>query len=167
MKGSAWYAIISMVMHELTKPQLNQFQKTIEDLWNQNHELHGKKVECFTYQGIFYRPAIVPAGGITRLELHEELHSQMENFLKEKAMFEGDMSEIKQALLKLLQKCKTGQDIRDAFPDCISHCLPDIIRLNRTRDTAWSIQDEPRSIRLYEKALPKMEYYSATRLIFS
>jgi len=74
---------------------------------------------------------------------------------------------IKQSLSHLLIPCRSEQDIRDALPDCLSALMPRSIQaLPRTNEEAWTIRNDERALRQYRKALPRIEFYSAARLIY-
>jgi hypothetical protein len=138
-----------------------------------NCEAWNEQRAGFYYNGIWYTN--VTGLNQSRVEkgfLHFSLNDEMEGFLKDKDEVSLDQDIIRQFLYNLLRHVWDWQDIRDALPDCLSSLVPETQRLSRTRPVGWTldllaidkVRDSAR--RQFEKLLPKIEFYMATRLIY-
>jgi len=135
-----------------------------------NKNAWGKPGDGFVYKGEFYVPKGTPNGKRTILPLRDRLQSEMDDHITDRSIIENDGARIQQLLFKLLEPCGfTGhmdQDIRDAIPECIQDLLPEQIRqLERMRPPV-SLLKHPRDFRFYEEVLPRIEFYSAARLLY-
>ena len=71
-------------------------------------------------------------------------------------------------VFRLVQGCTTRQDIRDVLPECLVAQDKDmgLQTFERTRPPAYTLDNDKRAMKQYEKILPIIEYYSGTHLLF-
>lgn len=135
-------------------------------LHNANKSAWGKQGDGFIYQGVFFVPKGTPKGRRTNLPLHARLQGEGDAYMADQRVIEEDAKWISQLLFRLMDSCHTGQDVRDAVPECISDTLPEVYRsLDRIRTPSYFILNEM-DLKLYNRVLPRIEFYSATRLLY-
>lgn len=157
---------IDQIIKCLFEPDHRRIQAWIDKIAEKNSEIQGQDVHGYLYAGVHYRPSNV-AGFITNKKpLHSSLAEDMENLLRAKRAVDVEKGKVSQTLFLLLEPCKSEQDIRDTLPECVVDCLPNLKRLERTAEPAFTVADNSRATRQYKKILPKMEEYSVARMIF-
>lgn len=157
---------ISKIIGCLFEPDNRRLQAWIDQICDKNTEFVGKDVHGYLYAGDFYRPSNVVGRITNKTPLHSSLSTDMEEFLYSKKLVDIEKGKVSQTLFMLLEPCVVEQDIRNTLPECIVDCLSDLKRWPRTKEPAFTIADNPRAIRQYEKLLPKMEEYSVARMLF-
>lgn len=160
------HLVLDQIIKTLFAADDRRLTTWVDKLCKMHQEASRETVYGFLYAGVYYRPSNVTGPVPHKRALHPSLYSDMETFLKGKRAVDDDKAFIRQTLFSLLDPCNTRQEIRDALPECLVDCLPNLKELNRQAEAAWSIQGNARALRQYEKILPKMEIYSAARLIF-
>jgi hypothetical protein len=161
--------IITTLTAKLFEAEERRLASAIVSLNQRNKRLFDRKVDGFLHSGIFYLPkdaSLLGGPGQTKTPLHLSLHGEMETFLKDRKAVGDEHKLISQVLFTVLVPCRSAQHIRNALPECLVGYLPNIAVLSRTDEAAYTIQDKPRALRQYEKALPKMEVYSATQYLY-
>jgi hypothetical protein len=157
---------IDAIKNALFVAEDRRYEKQITDLHRSNQECMGQSLDGFMYEGTFYKPATSPFGKGIRRTLHLSLWDNMMAVLKDRKIVETDKQLIGQMLFKLLDPCFSHQDIRDAIPECIIDvCGQEITSLSRCRNPGFFL-NHPRDFRQYDEILPKIEFYSAARLIY-
>lgn len=160
------HKLIDWIIHILFSAEERRLSKIIEETVRMNQEAYGKSYDSFHYQGEFFRPENL-RGQLTRTVLHPSLNARMDSYFVDRGTVQTDKQQLRQVFFKLLDPCKTGQDIRDVFPDCLTDTLPDWAKnLPRFNEPAFTINGDARAQRQYQKALPKIEFYSAARLLY-
>lgn len=138
----------------------------LTELIEQNHQLGGAK-EGFLYAGKFYTlqnpKNIHPT---LRKPLHPSLYPQAMEYIKVRELADKERQRILHGLSILLTNCKTYQDARDALPDSLKDCLPEISKLPRTRPEAWTLADKPLLLRQYQETKELIEFYQANKLLY-
>lgn len=127
----------------------------------------GGSADGFRHLGIIYTSlegANRKLGNYGRL--HSSLVPELDGIISEKATIASDKERIRQALAMSLKDCRSFQDIRDALPNCISELIPECRPLERTREEAYTLLDNPRSYTQYMKLRENMEFYAASRLLY-
>lgn len=164
------YALVKALTDTLFKAEERRLDRAILALNQENKRLQGAQIDGFLHAGQFFLPkgvSLTLAGpGQAKTALHKDLIGEMLHHLKDRSTVQEEREFISQTLYKLLNPCRTQQDIRDALPECLVNCIPELARLPRQREAAFTIKDDPRALRQYEKILPKMEIYSAARLLY-
>lgn len=160
------HKIISSIIRNLFTPEANRLDKELKDIVRMNCLRLRTEDEGIIYKGTPYLPNDVPRRGAKKAELDPAYYDRMDVYLKDQTIIAEDLGLCKQVLFKLLDPCESFQDMRDALPNCLSETLPETSRLDRTREEAWTIKDDARDMRLYDRLLPKLELYSVSKLFF-
>lgn len=162
------YNITKRLLQNLFEPEGRRLNGALLRLNQSNKEIQKSIFDGFTFEGQFHVPlmSVRNHGAGSFAPLHVNLTEDMRRYLADKKQITVDRQEISQAILQLTEECSTEQDVRDALPECLIGCLEDFPRLSRQREEAYTIQDKPRALRQYQKVLPRMEIYSAGRLLY-
>lgn len=159
------HKLIDHITNVLFVNEYRRLHKTTDALIDQNQEVHRVHLDGFTHAGEgFNREGL--CGALQRQTLHISLWGKMDAFLADRAKVEKDKKDIQQLLFKLLEHAFQPQHLRDAIPDCIVDCLPDSIRQLQRCGNPESGLNHPRDFRQFAKTMPKIELYSAARLIY-
>ena len=152
----------------LFKAERRRLQTKLETLVHKNQEASNTDTTGFLYGGTWFQPAKyqypVPLG--SRGMLHMSLCDEMEAFQADRQRIRIDYDQVRQTLAKLLLGYDELQDMRDALPDCVVHFDPNLARLHRQKTEAFSIRQDERAMRQYQKVLPLMAMYAATHMIY-
>jgi hypothetical protein len=167
--------IIGVMTDELFLAEKRRLNGVIFRLNKANKLLQKAQVDGFVYDGDYYLPKTgtrtVSGGHAAKIQLHADLHEEIEGYIRDNRQVALDQVLIRQTFFQLINPCHTLQDVRDALPECVVDCTPagacePLTGMSRLREAAWTIKDNPRAMRQYEKILPRMEVYSAARLIY-
>lgn len=123
----------------------------------------------FLHSGVRYNPAgekIISRLGDGRAPLHPELEPMMQEYIQDKKVIDADIKMIQQNLFKLLYQCCNLQELRDVLPECIVALHPKLKAMPRHCNPLFLIRDDPRAMRQWEAIFPKIEFYSATHLMY-
>ena len=162
------HEFIKFTMNVLLGPEDRRFVSWQDQLCRRNQELRRDGIVGFLYEGLFYKPSMsdLPLDTVKK-PLHMSLFDEMDVLLRDKAQIEVDRAQIKQSLFALTYPCsQSSQEIRDALPECLVTILPDLRLLNRADPEAWTIRDNARAMRQYERVIPRIEMYVAARMIY-
>lgn len=159
------HKIIDHIVDVLFTAEHRRLTAFIDDLCRENQEAHGESLDGFHYLGRFYRRQGLN-GQLKRKVLHFSLFPKMDAHLEDEAAIKSDELLIRQTLFQLLDPCRSEQEIRDALPNCLTDTLGESARLPRMSEAAFTIRDNPRAVKQYERVLPKLELYSAARLLY-
>lgn len=155
---------ITIILDTLFTAEGRRLQKNIDQLHESNQELSKKHAEGFIFQGTFYRHSLSAAGAGTYSTLHLKLWPDMQVHLRDQEQVELDKQKIRQVLFRLIEPCHCLQHVRDAIPDCIVDTLPaEVSALDRMGGPNFQTL---RDLRQYNLVLPKIEFYSAARLLY-
>lgn len=131
------------------------------------HAIDGGSKDGFRYMGKIYtqlnRQSRV-RGTFDRL--HPSLVPEMGAIQTDRKIVEADKDRIKQALALVLRDTRSHQDMRDALPNCLKDLIPECQRLERTREEAYTLRDNPRAYSQYMMLRDKIEFYVASRLLY-
>lgn len=157
-------ALLPFLMDAIFKTEVQQYQKQLEQLIEDNDALLGMRTEGFNYLGVNYgrNGWIVrncPALKLALVPRMSQLHQTL-------AMMKFDQQGISQTLTRLLQFCSTLQDARDALPECVVALHPILPSMARTRDAGWPLQANTLARHQYEKALIKIQTYCAMKYLY-
>ena len=163
--------VVEHIVGTLFNAEYNRLDRQTAELLSRNNALLKRDDQLcgFLVNGVFFKPKNSGRDyeGKTRV-LELELLEEGNQLLKDTQEVARYRQAIKQGLVHLIWNCQNFQDLRDALPDFLKDSLTrEIAALPRTREPAWSIKDNPRAMKQYLKILPKLEFYSATRLLFS
>lgn len=159
---------VDYIVKMLFKAEDERKLKTIHNLVERNNEAIKGKFDCFYFHGITFIGENGASRHSKKPALHESLWNDAEDFLASQEEIEKDRQKIKQVLYHLLQGARTLQHIRDAIPESLRDYLPDNVKeLDRMDEPAFTIKHDRMKKRAFDRALPKIDYYAATRLIYS
>jgi hypothetical protein len=164
------HEMISEILGVIFQAEYRRLGQWIDRLVQQNRRAYEQTdLQGFIYNGVIYKETqqTVPDHLLNRRGLHHTLSSAMDAYLVDLTTLNRDKAFISQALAMLLDPCKTIQDIRDALPECLADTLGCISgRPRGDRPEAFTLDDNPRAKRQYEKILPRIQMYAVTRLIY-
>lgn len=171
MPAENLHVVIDTICANLFGSEDRRIQNWVDKLCKENRVRYNNRTdfEGFLHEGIFYRPSWFPKGLPDTEALHPELYEEMHKLVVSKAEIDEDRAFIKQILFKLLYPCEQYQDFRDALPECLIAIIPQNVswaRLPRIREPAYTIAGDTRALRQFDKMLPKIELYLATKLLF-
>jgi len=166
--------LILYIIDNLFEAEFRRLEKKLTAINIENKQLLLIKIDGFLYLDKFYRPntgtLMVANKDMYKNALHKNLWGEMDEHIEDIKNTNKDKLLVKQTLVFLLISCKTWQDIRDALPECLVNiaCYDNLSKEYslRQHEAAYTIQDNPRALRQYEKVLPLMEMYSVTKLLY-
>jgi hypothetical protein len=161
------HEIVKLLKERLFSREQKRIQDWIDRLAKQNQQiLQLSEPLGFLYNGAYFKPSWLGLGNWPKKPLHESLHGEMEDFLRDLGTLNDDSSFISQSIFMLISSCVSTQDARDALPDCLVQLVPDWKALPRTREAGYTIKANRRAWRDYQRVLPRMEVYSVAQLIY-
>lgn len=137
----------------------------IDTLVKRNQEAKSIVDNTFLHAGKQYRMSTLVGFVPINPTLHPTLLGYMTDYMSDEKIVDDEKSFVRQAIVRVIEPCETQQDIRDALPDCLVACIPDLMQLSRIRPEAYTIAHDARAIRQFNKMLPDIQSYAATRLI--
>jgi hypothetical protein len=160
--------VIDEITTNLFEPEKRRIQGWVDKLIRANQEAYDvKEMPGFLYGGVFYRASwLGPGDWPGKKALHHSLYTEMDALLKDREGVYRDRDFIRQTLVKLLQNCDNSEQIRNTLPEGLVAMMPSLSCIRRTDEPACTIRGDARAMRQYEKMLPKIEVYSAARLIY-
>ncbi len=164
---SSMYKVIQELLSRLFEAEKRRLDKSVADLIRKNNELTGVQAAGFLYYGEYYTAqGFQTSGPGGKVTIHDSLVNEIEWHIKDAKQIADDERLIGQIIFKLVDPCDTLQDIRDSLPECIASMIPALAKLPRYNDAGWSLRQDTRSTKQFEKMLPKIEKYSAARLLY-
>lgn len=164
------YNVAKDIAIALLSPEFRRLDSEIEKLNAANKEVKRLAVDGFIYGGLYFLPKtgtrIVAGAGRAKPTLHFSLVDRMETWLKDNKAIIDDSSLIRQMLFRLLSSCRNETEVRNALPECLVSLVQGLSSLHRSDEVAYTLAGDERAKRQFEKILPRMEFYSATRLIY-
>lgn len=162
----ALHDLINGIIRELFVAEERRLDKAIVKLEEANSFQQRATLDGFLINGVYYRPQ----GRRTRSPpdkpmLHFDLWAKGELLVKDRKTVDGQKQLIRQALVNALEPAQTHQDYRDSLPECLVFAIPQLQRMSRTREEGCLI-DDPRKREQFFKALPLMELFSVSRLLY-
>lgn len=163
--------IAQQISDKLTEAEQRRFSQFIIQMNQENRKLSDQKVDGFLFAGQYYLPAngtVTVHAGYSKGKppLNPALWTKMERHLRDRIMVRQDKESITQMLHLLLKDAKSNQEVRDTLPECLVALFPELAKLPRKNEPAYTLHNNPRAQRQYEKLLPKMEMYSAAQLLY-
>lgn len=167
-KNSSYFKLIQLLLSELFVGEKRRLAKSVTDLINANNELKGEQAAGFLYMGEYYTAEgfRVMGAGTKKLTLHDSLTQKADWHIRSAQKVADEERLIGQIIFKLLMPCQTLQEMRDTLPDFLAEIIPALKKLPRHNDVGFSLRDDTRGSRQFEKLLPRMEFYAAARLIY-
>jgi hypothetical protein len=165
--NSSMFTLIQHLLTELFIAEKRRLDKSVAALIRQNNELSGVQAAGFLYYGEYYTAEgfrTFSAGN--KITLHDSLTDKIKWHLKDAKTVADDERLIGQVIFRLIGPCETLQDMRDSLPDCLAAMIPELAKRPRHNQQGWSLRQDTRGSRQFEKILPKIEMYSAARLLY-
>lgn len=161
---------ITPILAALFTAEHRRLETAMVRLHQANIRAWNQQGDGFIYMGEAFIPKGTPKGKRNNLPLHLDLWGEADAHLADRRIIENDGAQIQQLLFKLLEPCgytgSMAQDVRDAIPECIIDIMhPDTRALSRMREPV-ALLNHPRDWKFYERVLPKLEFYSAARLLY-
>jgi len=167
--------LILHIIDNLFEAEFRRLEKKLTAINIENKQLLLTKIDGFLHLDKFYRPntgtLMVANKDMYKNALHKNLWRMMDEHIEDIKNTNKDKLLVKQTLVFLLSSCIYLQEIRNALPECLVNILiaagyASVSSIKKTAPTAYTIQDNPRALRQYEKILPLMEMYSVTKLLY-
>jgi hypothetical protein len=162
--------VLDQVQRFLTEHEERFFTDQTRRLAQENNKLRYRKAlpraTGFVFEGVSY---ILPEHNFSSLlpGLEEDLVDEMKVLLASREDTGKEIKQISQLMFLMAKDhVETTQDLRDLLPECLIPAFPSLTQLDRTREPAFSIQDSPKMLDRWEKALPRIEYFTATRMLY-
>lgn len=165
LQNRSVYPMLQSILQKLFKAEYRRLAQVIIDLIKKNEEITGP-ADGFTYAGNYYAKQGLPRGKRNYKFLDYSLHSEMDRYLKASKDIVEDQRQISQILMRILAHVFSEQEVRDALPECIIDTVPEVTHLKRTMTEAYTIKNDERAWRQYQKILPRIQFYSVTRLMY-
>lgn len=166
-EGSSSYKIIKYLLDKLFVAEKRRLDKQIASLIHRNNEVCNVQAAGFLYQGEYYTAdGFTQVGNAKKQTLNISLQEDMDWHLKDAGTVAEDEQLIGQIIYRLIDPCESLQEIRDSLPDCLAAMIPDVANLERHNEQGWSLRQDTRGERQFKQLLPKIEMYSAGRLMY-
>ena len=160
--------LITKLTDALFVAEYRRIDKMVEELDQQNREAKGHSTYGFIHAGVQYTPKNSPylAGGHRYASLSFTLSNQAKQFLRDKQTIEHDRKIIEQVLYKLMIQCNDKQELRDCLPESLVSLIPELQRIPRQFSDGYLLKGDERAYRQYKQVLGKIQFYTATRLLY-
>ena len=159
--------VIDALVSGLFSTEMQRLRKRELQIVVENRKLSGSQFDGFFYQGRYYTDLdkSIASKGI-KSGLHLSLAPSMEAHVRDEKEVKNDTHRVKQALALLLKDARTAQDLRDALPDQLAEMIDQIKSMPRMRPEGFTLMTDPRKYEQYRKLREKIEFYTATRLLY-
>jgi hypothetical protein len=160
--------LITKLTDALFVAEYRRLDKMVEDLDQQNREAKGHNSYGFIYEGVQYTPKNSPylPGGQRHTSLSFSLNKVAKDFKQSMEMVAHDRKMIEQVLYKLLVQCNDAREVRDCLPEALVSLVPDLQAMPRQFTDGYLLKSDERAYRQYQQILPKIQLYTATRLLY-
>lgn len=167
---SAHHAFVHLITDAIFSGEDNRLKRDIKALIDENNSIIKKTASGFNYKGKHYSE--FPMALAIRREfpmLHRSLVSRMGELSAFQEQVDRDREQVRQTLNILLHHGITNrQDQRDALPECVVDLdkIHGFKGIQRTREPAFNLEPGSTKWKLFQRTLPKIEMYCATRLMY-
>ena len=163
--------ILDQVCHHLSAHEDKYFRTQTERLAKENNRLrrqaNKQPTTGFIFDGVAY---VLPEHNFSSPMLHgmeAQLEGEMEALLAEQKARAREVKTISQMVFLICKDTVTTfQDLRDLLPECLVPAFPQLAQFEREREPAFSIRNNPKLMEKWNSVLPRIEYYTATRLLY-
>jgi hypothetical protein len=160
------HKLIDEVIKVLFAADDRRLQAWIDRLCEKNQEARREPCIGFLYGGRYFKPSNVTGLVKVKRSIDPSLYPQIDQLLADEKLIDKDKAFIRQGMFAVLDPCRDVQEIRDALPECLVDCLPNLKTLSRHNEPGFTVQDNPRALRQFNKILPMMEVYATARMVF-
>lgn len=160
--------VINELVRRLFEPDAQRLQKWIDKIDSENRAAQNdNNLMGYVYLGRYYRPSYVQGADPIGVKLiHHTLAGQAEAYLRDEQLVESQKAMVRQGLVLLLEPCQSNQEMRDALPEGVVQLAPELKTLTRQRDEAWTLEDNPRGKRQFDKVRLFLDAYAMARMIY-
>ena len=145
--------------------EIERIKTTLNELITQNG-LRGNPSYGFLYGGAFHTNMdLKTLAKFPKKILHPDLRAQGQDYVRDKAILDRGLGEVKHALTALLKPCKDEQDIRDLLTNTVVFFLPSLQGIPRTRDPGWAFAGSAIEMHNFQHTVGVLEAHLANRLI--
>ncbi len=160
--------LIGELVKALFEAEERRIDKAIEDLDRSNREVKGHQKHGFMFQGRVFVAKNAPyqrsdAGTVS---LAFELHKKGNFLVKDIRTVDDDKKMIEQITYLLIQDCGSIQDLRDALPESMVNLSDELMKYPRLNQEGYTLSGNERAVRQFNKLKDKIDFYTATRLIY-
>lgn len=168
MKLQRGLEFIGLLMEKLFEAEERRIDQAIEELDRQNREARGHKTYGFIHQGRVFCPKNSPyqADHRNRESLAFSLHKQGNLLVKDMRAVSDDKQMIDQLVYLLIKDCESVQSLRDTLPETLVSLSDELYQYPRTNQEGYTLIGDERATRQFQKLKQKIDFYSATRLIY-
>lgn len=162
------WGIATDISTALFKAEKRRLQKRIDTIDEDNRKLSQSMHYGFMHKGKNYNPSTSPTTNEQRNYpvLHENLHSEMEDYLEDVKRVGYEKSRMYQILVKVFAECKTHQELRDSIPDFLVDMVPELKGYSRYNPEEIHIQHLPQVLRYYRDFRERAEFFYATNMLY-
>jgi len=151
---------LERIIKNLFQPEEQRHKQKCEEFLIWNNEIIGENRDGFRYRERVFLSTYNAA------PLAAELVPDFSKHLSHWNQVQKDQQYIKQVLINLLKPCLNRYHVRDALPECLVSFFPELQSIVRAYEHGWTLKDKPILYWQYQQALPKIEMYYATSLIY-
>lgn len=159
------HLFIDGMADRLFEPEARRLQACVNRLDASNAEILRERVYGFQWKGTLF----LASGAKTRPKryptLDFSLRKEGDRLLADQAMVQDDKQMVKQTMALLLKDCESVQDVRDRLPESLVELSDQLKAMPRQMAFgAYALDD--RQARQVKSMLEKIDFYSATRLMY-
>ncbi len=167
MSISNW---IDLVIEKLFENDRDRLMTQISELTGSNNSEKNCNYIGFRHMGKTFisvnhnyrvrgKQAVIPSLSFKLSAIGTKIVEQSNNL-------ERDEKEIRQILFKLLEHCKSSQDIRDSLPEPVAQLFPPLVYLPRVHPVAHYMDKDKLTRNEFDRLLPKIEAYAISKLFY-
>lgn len=159
---------IKVIINRLFEAEDRRLEVRMAQLGRMNAEALGVKTINFMFKGKVFQPKVsgtMPVKGRVPT-LAFQLQAEGNDFIKDFNAISHDRKMIDQFLVKMTYNCTTTQEFRDTIPEVLLGFAPEFNSIERRFGENYFAPKDERFQRELATMLPKIEFYSVTRLIY-
>lgn len=162
--------LIDALVKKLFEAERRRLASIITALNSRNKTLKGMTTDGFLFGGTYFLPSnvskVVVGAGQAKPSLHFSLVPEMNAWVHDAKFVNDDQDLIRQMLFRLLKSCRNLGEVRNALPECLVGLSDVLKQYPRADEEGFTLRGDERAERQFKKLLPKMEIYSAARLMY-
>lgn len=168
MKLQRGLEFIDLLMGKLFEAEQRRIDRSVEELDRQNREVKGHKTYGFIHQGRVFMPQNNPniPDHRGRESLAFPLHKQGNMLVQDLRAVSDDKQMIEQLVYLLIKDCETVQSVRDTLPESLVGLSDELAQYTRLSQEGYTLDGNERAQRQFAKLKDKIDFYTATRLIY-
>lgn len=159
------HKFIDGVADRLFEPEARRLQACVNRLDASNAEILRERVYGFQWKGSLFLASGANSRPKRYPTLDFSLRKEGDRLLADQAAVQDDKQMVKQTMWMLLRGCESVQDVRDSLPESLVELSDQLKAMPRKQEVAFMLSDE-RQIRQVKAMMDKIDFYSATRLMY-